>query len=225
MKKNVLTLVALAALTFTACKKENKADQAEQTTETVETSAVSENAVKLNVATADSKIEWVGGKVTGSSHNGTIDLKEGELTIDNQQVVGGNFVIDMNTISSTDLTNPDEKAGLEGHLKGSKDENADDFFNVNKYPTSTFELTSVIEEDGKQVVVGNLTIKDKTNEVKFPATVTVSETEVTIASEEFEIDRTLWGVNFNSGSVVKDLVKDKVINDNIKIKVSVKAVK
>ena len=99
------------------------------------------------------------------------------------------------------------------------------FFNVSKFPTAAFEITKVSEENGKQMVEGNLTIKEATHAIKFPATVTVTDADVTIASDEFEIDRTKWAVNYNSGSVVKDLAGDKVINDNIKLKLAVKATK
>ena len=68
-------------------------------------------------------------------------------------------------------------------------------------------------------------MKGATHGIKFPATVTVTDSEVSVTSDEFEIDRTKWGINFNSGSVMKDLAGDKVINDNIKLKVAVKATK
>ncbi len=174
---------------------------------------------------AESKIDWVGGKVSGDQHIGTIALKEGQVIVSNNLVTGGKFTIDMNSIVVTDITDAEMKAGLEGHLKGATAENADHFFNVSKFPTATFEITNVTEENGKQMVEGNLTIKEATHGIKFPATVTVTDADVTIASDEFEIDRTKFAVNYNSGSVVKDLAGDKVINDNIKLKISVKATK
>ncbi len=222
MKKNVLAVVALAALSLTACKKE---DKTVETTDAVETTAPAAEAIKYTAQAADTKIDWIGGKVTGDNHSGTIGLKEGEVFVKDGKVTNGKFVLDMNSITVTDLTNPEEKAGLEGHLKGATADKADHFFNATKYPISTFELTSVTEENGKQIVAGNLTIKDQTHAIKFPAAITVSDADVTIVSDEFEIDRTKWGVNFNSGSVMKDLAGDKVINDNIKIKLSVKATK
>ena len=221
MKKNVFALVALAALSLTACKKENTTVE----TDTVETTTTTTDATTYNANVADSKIDWVGSKVSGGQHTGTIALKEGQVFITNNLVTGGKFVMDMNSIVVTDLTNAEEKAGLEGHLKGATAENADHFFNVSKYPTSTFEITKVSEENGKQMVEGNLTIKDATHGIKFPATVTVTDADVTIASDEFEIDRTKFAVNYNSGSVMKDLAGDKVINDNIKLKFTVKATK
>lgn len=222
MKKNVLALVAFAALSLTACKKENTTVE---TTDAVETTTQTADAVTYNAVAADSKIDWVGGKVSGDQHTGTIALKEGQVFVTNNAVTGGKFTIDMNSIVVTDITDAEMKAGLEGHLKGATAENADHFFNVSKFPTAAFEITKVSEENGKQMVEGNLTIKEATHAIKFPATVTVTDADVTIASDEFEIDRTKWAVNYNSGSVVKDLAGDKVINDNIKLKLAVKAIK
>jgi len=132
---------------------------------------------------------------------------------------------DMTSISVVDLTDPDMKSKLEGHLKGSSEENSDHFFNTTKYPTGTFVLTSVTEENGQQMVAGNLTLKEVTHAINFPAVVTVTDNDVTIVTEDFEIDRTKWGVNYNSGSTFKDLAGDKIINDNIKLKLNVKATK
>lgn len=222
MKKNVLAIVALAALSLTACKKENTTVE---TNDAVETTEQTSDAVAYNVNAADSKLDWIGGKVSGDQHTGTIGLKDGQVFVTNNAVTGGKFTIDMNSIVVTDITDAEMKAGLEGHLKGATAENADHFFNVSKYPTSSFEITKVTEENGKQMIEGNLTIKETSHSIKFPATVTISDSEVVINSDEFEIDRTKWAVSYNSGSVVKDLAGDKIINDNIKLKVSLKATK
>lgn len=222
MKKIVLSLAVIATLTLASCGNKN-ADTA--TTTEQEVTAPATDAVSYKVATADSKIDWVGGKVSGDNHTGTINVSEGEVFVKDGKVTNGKFVIDMNSIVVTDITDAEMKAGLEGHLKGSTEEKADHFFNVSKFPTGTFELTSVAEENGKQVVTGNLTLKDVTNSITFPAVITVTDADVTIASDEFEIDRTKWGVNFSSGSIIKDLAGDKIINDNIKIKISTKATK
>lgn len=221
MKKNVFAVIALAALSFTACKKENTTVETTDATEVTTTT----EGTKYNVSVADSKIDWTGGKVSGDNHTGTILLSEGEVSVNEGKLVNGKFVIDINSIVVTDITDAEMKAGLEGHLKGATAENADHFFNAAKFPTGTFELTGVTEENGKQIIAGNLTLKEVSHAIKFPATVTVTDADVTISSEEFEIDRTKWGVNYNSGTLVKDLAGDKIINDNIKLKFSVKATK
>ena len=72
------------------------------------------------VNTAESVVNWVGHKVTGQ-HEGTITLQQGTLEFTNNELTGGNFVMDMTSINTTDLEG-DYKDKLDGHLK------ADDFF-------------------------------------------------------------------------------------------------
>lgn len=62
--------------------------------------------------------------------------------------------IETNSISTKD-------AQRDTHLKSA------DFFDVEKYPTITFESTSLIKENGNMIAIGNLTIKDVTKEVKL----------------------------------------------------------
>ena len=49
-----------------------------------------------------SNVFWKGEKVTGS-HEGNISLKSGVLKFDDKKLVGGNIVINMNTIDCTVL--------------------------------------------------------------------------------------------------------------------------
>src|SRR5690554_7893288 len=67
-------------------------------------------------------------------------------------MTGGRFIVDMNSITVTDLTDAEMKGNLEGHLKGATAENADHFFNVSQFPTSSFEVTNVAEENGQHMV-------------------------------------------------------------------------
>ena len=216
MKRIVLSLAIVAGLTFstTSCKKSAEAADAQVVAEaTVE-------AVTFDVNTAESVIEWEGGKVIGGTHNGTIALSSGAVSVKDGVVEAGTFVIDMNSIAVLDIEDAEKKGWLEGHLKGATAENADHFFNVSEFPEGKFEITSVVEGN----VEGNLTLKGITKNVKFPATVTVTDNDVTIVSEAFSIDRTQWNVNYNSESAT-DVAKDNIIKNNIDIKLTVKATK
>lgn len=218
MKKIALSVAAVAFMfTVASCNK----TQTVETTEAETVAPASEEAVAFGVDVANSKIEWKGGKVVGNDfHNGTIALKSGEVNVKGQMVEGGSFVIDMNSITVLDITDADKKGYLEAHLKGTEAEKADHFFNVTQHPEGKFEITAV--KDGN--IEGNLTLKGVTKNISFPATINVTESEVSIISQPFNIDRTLWGVNFNSESMT-DLAKDKIISNNIEIKVDVKAKK
>lgn len=214
-------LCASLALTV-SCKKDNTENA--ETTEAVEAKEATAEAVKYNVNTEESVIDWTGSKPTGK-HTGTIKISEGEFAVKNDSVESGKFTLDMNSITVTDLETGNGKEDLEGHLKGlGKEETADHFFNVNKYPTGTFEITGITQEEGKTMVEGNLTLKETTKNIKFPATITVTPEAVTLVSESFKIDRTLWKVNYSSKSIFDNL-GDKYVDDEIEIKVNVKAAK
>ena len=225
MKKIVLSCAVILALTVASCKNNNaNAEQAVEQAADQAAAAVEQAAAAVMVSGTytvepSSVVEWVGKKPTGQ-HTGTIGLQSGSLTIDNGKVTG-DFTIDMNSITVTDITEADGKLDLEAHLKGTgKEDGADHFFNVKTYPTGIFKLTSF---DGANVT-GDLTLKGKTKTISFPATLTITDNEVTLESKPFEINRVDFGVNYASKSVFGDL-KDKFINDEIELVVKVKAKK
>ena len=171
--------------------------------------AFAQKTVKVDNAT--SSIKWEGAKV-GGSHNGTINLKSGSLSFDNTQLIGGEFVIDMSTITNLDLEG-EYKGKLEGHLK------SDDFFGVATYPTSKFVITEVTPQGpGKYKVEGNLTIKKTTKPVKFIA-YTKEDGKNLIASADITVDRSEYDVRYGSGSFFDNL-GDKVIYDDFTLSVS-----
>ncbi|MBA9072488.1 polyisoprenoid-binding protein YceI [Flavobacterium gossypii] len=224
MKNRIASLLVLSALTLTVSCKNDKAAEAE-TTEAGTVKEVSGEAATYTIDKENSKIEWTGSKPTGK-HTGTINLADGTVSVKDNALDTGKFTIDMNTITVTDLKAGDGKEDLEGHLKGTGGTEADfdHFFNVKKYPQSNFEITKAVTENGKTSVEGNLTMKGITKNVKFPATVTVNGNTVTVVSDPFTINRTLWNVNYGSKSVFDNL-GDKFINDDIELKVSVTAKK
>ncbi|WP_042499839.1 YceI family protein [Algibacter lectus] len=155
---------------------------------------------KKEIKTESSKVVWKGYKVTGS-HEGTIDIKSGALDFDGDKLIGGNITIDMTTLVSTDLEG-EYKGKLEGHLK------SDDFFGVETHNTSTLEFTEV-KASGKNSydVTGKLTIKGKTNSVKFTISIYGNK-----ATANLKVDRTKYDVKYGSASFFDDL-KDKAIYD------------
>jgi polyisoprenoid-binding protein YceI len=162
-----------------------------------------------------SSIAWNGYKVTGK-HTGYVKVKSGSLVLTDGKLTGGTFDIDMTTIKCTDLEG--EWAGkLEGHLK------SDDFFGVNNFPTSKLVITRALPQDskGNYKVIGNLTIKETTKEVKFFATVTENNGQVA-ASGKITIDRSEYNVKYGSGSFF-DGLGDKTIYDEFDMQVSLVA--
>jgi polyisoprenoid-binding protein YceI len=222
MKKVVFFLfIATSFSVFQSCNK--KSDDTANAKDSVAAREASAEALSYNVDTESSVINWTGSKQTGK-HEGVIKISDGIVFVKNGAVEGGNFTIDMNTISVNDLSG-DEKAQLEGHLKGvTAHEKDDHFFNVKKYPTAKFQITGIHSESGKSIVEGNLTMKQTTKNIQFPAIVSVDGNKVSIVSDTFTIDRTQWKVNYGSKTVFQDL-GDKFVNDEIELKVSVKASK
>ncbi len=221
MSKNLsIYVLALVAISLFSCKK--KADPAVMTSEGPVAETVGDATYMVN--TEASTITWEGFKLA-SSHNGTVNIKEGTVDVVDGKVNAGSFIIDMNTINDLDLEG-DKKASIEAHLKGTGEDGQNDFFNVTKYPTSKFEITKVVTLQGEEenttnsMVYGNLTIKDKTNQIGFKANIEVTEKTVKVTAPKFMIDRTKWGITFKSASAVADMVKENAINDDMAIGVS-----
>ena len=159
-----------------------------------------------NVDVKQSKVIWKGYKVTGQ-HEGTINLKEGKLIFEDQKLTGGNFVIDMTSLGSTDLEG-EWKGKLDGHLK------SDDFFGVEKHPTANLVITNVENKGNKYSVTGDLTIKNITNSITFDMTVGENT-----AMAALKIDRSKFDVRYGSPSFFNDL-KDKAIYDEFDLNVN-----
>ena len=181
--KATLVLVAFVTFSFTAMEKETKEVKAEE-----------------------SKVVWKGYKVTGS-HEGTIEIESGSLEFSEDKLVGGQFVIDMTSINTTDLEG-DSKNSLDGHLK------SDDFFGVKNFPEAQLVITKVTPT-GKNAyaVEGNLTIKGKTNTQKFTMSVYGNK-----ATANLKVDRTKYDVKYGSASFI-DGLKDKAIYDDFDLNV------
>lgn len=183
LKGGIATVIVLTTLAFTNTKKE------------------------VNVE--ESTVEWTGEKVTGS-HNGTIELESGHFLMEDDKIVGGEFVMDMSTIVVTDLTG-ENKGKLEGHLK------SEDFFGVENHPTAKLVITSAASKgNGKYGIVGDLTIKNETHPITFDLQMNDNS-----ASTELTIDRSKYNVRYGSGSFFDNL-GDKTIYDNFELAVNLK---
>ncbi|MEM7102847.1 MAG: YceI family protein [Bacteroidota bacterium] len=147
-----------------------------------------------------SKVVWKGYKVLGS-HEGTINLKSGFLSFNDDNLVGGEFIIDVSSITVTDLEG-DYKANLEGHLKSG------DFFGVETFPTAKLVITNA-DRTGKNAyeVTGDLTIKETTNAITFDVSVYGNK-----ATANLKIDRTAFDIKYGSANFF-DGLKDKAIYD------------
>ena len=168
------------------------------------------------VDTTMSIIEWIGSTPGNYKHRGTIKLSVGQFTVNNNQLTSGTFTIDINSITNLDQSGKD-RANLESHLKEK------DFFEVEKYPLGSFEITEIKADSTGKRVIGNLTLKQITNSIQIPVKIRIDEKSVLAETSAFSIDRTKWGIVYNSGII--GTIKDDLINDEISLKLKIVATK
>lgn len=185
MKKTVKTVLILAIATTTASFT---------------------NPVKEKLEVKKSTINWLGKKVTGK-HNGTINLKEGFLEMEGDNIVGGQFIIDMSSITVLDLKG-DMKGKLEGHLK------SDDFFGIAEHPTASLVVKNAEKKGNTYTVNGDITIKGITQPISFDLNMNGTTATTTVI-----IDRSKFNVRYGSGSFFDNL-GDKTIYDDFQLDVT-----
>ena len=195
MKKTALLLGFLAAMLF-AFKPEKT------TTYTVDTNK--------------SLVTWIGRKVTGE-HTGNIKIASGKLLTNGKLLKSGNFDIDMNSITSIDLTG-EYMDKLLGHLK------SEDFFSVEKNPITKFDITKVSYTSSNTAnIMGNLTIKGITNSITFLATILIKGKTLTAEAKKVIVDRTKFDIRYGSKSFFN--LGDKAIDNDFELNIKLVAVK
>lgn len=151
-----------------------------------------------------SRVEWIGRNLN-NRHFGRIAIQAGELVIRGGIPAEGNIILDMDTITDLDLQDPEWCNMLISHLK------SDDFFAIGRFPTASFQLTgweadrASTPEAPSGIGTGNLTIRDVTRPISFPAIVAPQADGAVKAHATFDIDRTLWNVCYGSGKLFERL--------------------
>ncbi len=215
--KYILSIMLIALLA--ACEQAPKADKATIT----EAHPVKEGkGSPYLVDTANSELRWIGTKPTGK-HTGRFTLQEGKLLVKDTTITGGNIIIRMNSLENIDLSKSDTslKRKLEDELKGPL------FFDVVKFPVATFEITNVSDftpsvgnevlmKNANYTVQGNLTIKNITKNISFPAIIRFENGTVT-AMANFNIDRTLWGMTYRADKSMQDKLINSAVNLEFRI--------
>ena len=163
----------------------------------------------LTANKTQSLIRWYGEELTGKTHFGNLSFREGRIELQDGLIIGGNFVVNMTSLSVEDLSGG-AKARLEGHLR------SDDFFRVDKYPEATLKITQKAKFEGDvQKLYGELTIKGIKHAVDFSIILVDKKT----ATANLTFDRSKYNVRFRSGSFFENL-GDKLILDDIRMEVS-----
>lgn len=155
------------------------------------------------VIRSESKINFVGSKVTGS-HDGGFHRFAGMIPVEN-----GRVLVPAEIRIAMDSTWSDNDR-LTAHLKN------DDFFDVPNHPVTTFVITSVDPGvSGKHTVTGNLTLRGVTKSISFPADIHIADDAMTVQAE-FAINRKDFNVNYSGRA-------DDLIRDNVVIKLDLNA--
>lgn len=169
-------------------------------------SATMLNAADLKLDKDATKLKWHAEKVTGE-HDGYVAVKSGSIRHDNGVISSGEFVIDMGSITCTDIEDEGYNAKLVNHLK------SEDFFSVDKFPEAKFKVTKVEKKGDKQHITGNMTIKGTTQKITFPADVSMTGDMLT-AVATIKLDRSKFNVKYRSKSFFDvEALGDKMIYD------------
>ena len=161
----------------------------------------------------NSLVRWI-GRTPVKFHDGTINILEGSFSLDDKGIFEGNIIMDMNSINCTDLTGGG-KNNLEAHLKN------DDFFSVDKYATSTIDISSDMKSlNGMVNFEGNLKIKNISNPISFKSTIDQTKDGKYKAISKLTFDRSKYNIKYKSKSFFNDL-GDKFINDEIEIELEI----
>ncbi|MEM7146406.1 MAG: YceI family protein [Verrucomicrobiota bacterium] len=149
--------------------------------------------------TEESKIGFVGSKVTGS-HEGGFEKFSGTFSLAGDKPGPGPHTIE---IDMTSTWSDNEK--LTGHLK------APDFFDVEKFPTSNFALNQVQPGDAPDTYTlsGDFTLHGVTKKISFPATIKKGPDGKVTLDAEFSINRKDFGINYPGKA--DDLIRDGVV--------------
>ena len=171
----------------------------------------------LSVIGGYSKVKWTGYKI-GGKHKGHIEVSNGQLMYIDDVFAGGSFELDMATVNNTDIEAADMRTKLENHLK------APDFFDVKTHPTATFKITKVVsygtvaENQSKYKVVGQVTIKGISKEIKFEVDFYEYETSYSVTGR-LKLDRSDFNIKYGSGTFFDD-IGDQVIYDHVLLDLS-----
>lgn len=196
--KTIITSVSAiaTAVAISSCGNPADATATAEVQDAVEKQVSDASGVRY-VFAPESTIGFTGSKVTGS-HDGGFKTFTGHFTIADGKPVGNDHSV---SIDMTSTWTDAEK--LTGHLTSA------DFFDIETYPTTTFDVTGITkQDDGTYKVAGNFTFHGVTKNISFPATVDQSAENITIAAD-FDINRSDFGVNY--AGMKDDLIREEVI--------------
>lgn len=155
--------------------------------------------LKLNLE--KSILNWTGKAAFNSySLTGKLKPKKGVIKIEGNTITNLKVIIDMKSLYH-------ENKDLKKHLRGQ------DFFEVKSFTEASFEISEPTKiTNNKANLIGEMTIKDIIK--KEVIEIIIIENKI---SFEYKINRTKYGVKFNSPSFFKKM-KENAIADEFVLK-------
>lgn len=226
MNSKIILFFSFIVLSLFSCKQTKKQDQDSTNTE-INSDNKNVNSVMANVNkhftvnTELSTIHWKCDKLIGKGHEGYVLLSDGIIHAKDDALKAGEMQIDMKSITCTDITDKAKNADLVSHLKDA------DFFDVASFPTAKLTIERIgynadTTQKGSILGMASLKIKDKSDMVSVPATVSFKGNDVFVKAK-FSIDRKKWGIVYGTEGSVANLTKDKIISNIIEFDVNIKA--
>ena len=220
MNKIIVPFVML--LILTGCQSGNKSDKV---TTASEQEAAETAGAEYSIDTTATKVSWRATHKGGlAPRYGNIEVSSGVLSAEDGALSGGNLQLSLNglKVDPSSVTEPGKKhTDLEQHLKTA------DFFDVQKYPEALFVITKVAPFDSlkhtsaiqgaNSLISGNLTLKDSTLNIEFPAKLTISENQIN-AQARFTIDRAAWGLSYKTEGSPEDWAISRDVDIEFDIK-------
>lgn len=213
-----MIVFACASALFIACNNAPKGDKTQITTAQEEQESEGQ---PFSVDTANSSIRFTGNGV-GKNHPGKFKLSSGTVSVNNNEITGGEFVIN---IKSMDLEQKEAmfQDKLRPHLLSG------DFFDAEKFGTAKFVITKVtpyqasgadtsLTKGANFNISGNFTLKDVTKNITFPARVDLDGNTLK-AEANFDIDRRQWQMNYGNDKTLGD----KFISETVNIELDLRA--
>jgi len=152
----------------------------------------------LQLDTRASTFTWTGkAAFSAYSLSGTLEAKSGFVQFTDDQITAATLTLDMPSMNS-------EIAQLVKHLK------SDDFFEVKKFKTADFVLTSPLHWAKAKTATGNLTIKNVTKPTELVLTKVERKGNTVHLSGIAKVDRTAYGIYYNSPNYFENLKQDAI---------------
>ena len=205
MRLGIAVTILTGLMFVTACNDPAADTSKARTGEAAQASPQNVAGQKYVITSQNSKVEFVGSKVTGS-HNGSFQKFSGEIDYAGAPEKSRVSI----TIDASSINADDPK--LTEHLK------TPDFFDVAKFPDAKFVSTEIKpggERGASHTVTGNLTMHGVTKSVTFPATIAVTPQTASVDSN-FSVNRKDFGINYAGAA-------DNLIRDDVVIKLTIRA--